>query len=282
VGDSISQQHFFSLLSALPGSQCAAEDAEGNVLISERGQRCSPGKYSGAGGGIVGLLGGGAKAFFLRNDALNLSTSEPTYSAGTGAPQSDVWTEDWASVLSSGSYRVLILNRGAHWVEDAVLLRELNATLSTLRSQHPELLLIFRATPAGHLDCSSFSQPLQQPPAPGQKLPYHWGTFAQQNRLIEQLLSERFPGVLFLDIQPPTALRPESHRGAGDCLHYCMPGPPDLWTVALIELLALLEGQALAAGPQLARLFDAALGAEPVSSPLGHVRSSSSGSSSSS
>jgi hypothetical protein len=117
---------------------------------------------SGGSGGYSshGRLGNGALISFSRNDRLDLKTTAFSWTGEAAGRLTDFWHEDWASFLSSGSYRVLVLNRGAHWVEDALLLQELRETLTALRSSFPELLLIFRATPPGVLNCESYTAPL--------------------------------------------------------------------------------------------------------------------------
>jgi len=41
-----------------------------------------------------------------------------------------------------------------------------------------------------------------------------------QNTLLRQLIETEFPGVLLIDVEVLSALRPDAHRGAGDCLHW--------------------------------------------------------------
>jgi hypothetical protein len=150
---------------------------------------------------------------------------------------------------------VLVMNRGAHYASDDIVLAQLNSTLRLLRSRFPESPIIWRATiPGTHL-CERYFEPFSSmdllPPRemwPTLGWPWNWGLFDRQNALVRQLI-EKIPGAYYLDVVNASMLRPESHvdsAGLGgdfDCLHYCLPGPPDLWTVALLELLALLASE---------------------------------------
>ena len=72
-------------------------------------------------------------------------------------------------------------------------------------------------------------------------LPHHWGDFPRQNALLRRLLYHEFPRSVLLDIAPPTALRPDLHASATDCLHYLTPGPVDTWVYYLFNALALVD-----------------------------------------
>ena len=43
--------------------------------------------------------------------------------------------------------------------------------------------------------------------------------------------------IIIIDIMPSTSRRPDSHCvSENDCVHYCIPGPIDNWTVLLLLL----------------------------------------------
>ena len=137
--------------------------------------------------------------------------------------RANVVEEPWLGAATSGAYGIIILNRGAHATEDDPFLEGWRGALRALRAGAPRALLLARNTPPGHARCweaSVAALPLASPqPAAG--LPYGWSAFARQNRLLERLIAEEFPGVLYLDVATPTALRPDMHRlgSAGrDCL----------------------------------------------------------------
>lgn len=65
---------------------------------------------------------------------------------------------------------------------------------------------------------------------------FKWSTFGDRNAILE----EAFPaaeGWKLLDAYSPTILRPDSHQGGNDCLHYCLPGPVDHWVTLLYNML---------------------------------------------
>lgn len=45
-------------------------------------------------------------------------------------------------------------------------------------------------------------------------------------------------GATILDGAPLFRLRPDGHRSKYDCLHYGLPGPPDLWAWLLYNALS--------------------------------------------
>lgn len=68
---------------------------------------------------------------------------------------------------------------------------------------------------------------------------YHWAEFDRQNALAARLA--RLHNFTFLDVHYATSLRPGGHMpsrkaAAGDCAHYCLPGPIDEWTKLLLAL----------------------------------------------
>ncbi|CAI7792305.1 unnamed protein product [Closterium sp. NIES-54] len=130
---------------------------------------------------------------------------------------------------------VLVLNRGAHWVETPLFIAELNHTLTTVRAAAPNLLIIYRSAATGHTNCTRDSVPSIGILDPSEML-YHWGDFTKQNEEARKLVED--VGGVFMDIVPMTVGRPDGHQEPPrDCLHYCLPGPPDEWLKLLYHVL---------------------------------------------
>jgi hypothetical protein len=215
LGDSITQQHFHSLRSALPPDESADSIVE-----------VQPGIY-------ISSIAGDVPVQFIRSDDLKTVVSG----------------DDFFPFLSG--YAVLVINRGVHFATDDVFKDELRTTLSRLRAANPDVLLIWRATVHGNRDCSSYAVggalPLQSLESLPNKatLPYNWGEMERQNTIARDLILREHRHVLIIDPLNASLLRPEKRAGAyagnnEDCLHWGMPGPPDMWTVALVETLGLL------------------------------------------
>lgn len=136
--------------------------------------------------------------------------------------------------LSSPRVRTLILNRGAHFVDDDTLLRNLYDTLLAVTRARPEVVVVYRSTPYGHSDCGTHQhdKPLKANEpifTDASTVKYHWDSFSRQNAITRKLISSFFPSVFFFDIAGLTNLRIDSHYASYDCLHYCIPGPLDSW-----------------------------------------------------
>jgi hypothetical protein len=132
----------------------------------------------------------------------------------------------WAP--DAAEYDVLILNRGAHYEDDTAYLHALSQ-LWRLTHSSPKLVF-FRNTPHGHVECDKYETPGEA--SHTGEMPYHWGDFHRQNMLAKAVIEGQ--GMVYLDVAALTRLRRDQHRGwaptnAGDCLHYCAPGPVDYW-----------------------------------------------------
>lgn len=137
------------------------------------------------------------------------------------------------------------MNRGAHFAPTEEFEEELELSILQLRERYPNLLILYRATAPGHAKCEDIEIPLEFPQE-GPDLPYNWGSMREQNVAAKRIV-EKYGGV-FLDVEPMMVLRGDGHRGfvdtlAGtihDCLHYCNPGPVDVWNTLLQNALSLL------------------------------------------
>ncbi|CAI5493560.1 unnamed protein product [Closterium sp. Naga37s-1] len=169
---------------------------------------------------------------FIRHDYLQLSNSQIKFDRVPFARLS----------LLTGA-RVVILNRGAHYRPDRHFISAVRSTVRFLRNKLPDALLIYRTTVQGHANCSEHDKPLLVP-GPTDNLPFFWGKFHEQNELARAAVEE--VGGVYLDVAAMTVLRPDSHQGFipelnhEDCLHYCIPGPQDLWAQMLQNVLLQL------------------------------------------
>ncbi|CAI5532720.1 unnamed protein product [Closterium sp. Naga37s-1] len=169
---------------------------------------------------------------FIRHDYLQLSNSQIKFDRVPFAR---------LSILAGA--RVVILNRGAHYRPDRHFISAVRSTLRFLRNKLPDALLIYRTTVQGHANCSEHDKPLLVP-GPTDNLPFFWGKFHEQNELARAAVEE--VGGVYLDVAAMTVLRPDSHQGFipelnhEDCLHYCIPGPQDVWAQMLQNVLLQL------------------------------------------
>lgn len=60
-----------------------------------------------------------------------------------------------------------------------------------------------------------------------------------QNRLVEDAFSRRSSTLDYevLDAYDVMMRRPDGHQGGPDCVHYCLPGPPDVLSRMLLHTL---------------------------------------------
>jgi hypothetical protein len=143
---------------------------------------------------------------------------------------------------------VVVVNRGAHYTPDQHFVTEAERILHTVVHQPRALTVIWRDTPPGHANCTSYSGPLQTRQRE-HALPHHWGDFRRQNELISNLLAKKFPGVWYMDAYSPTSLRPDRHEGAHDCLHYRFPSALFHWGRLLYNILKLEASVELRGAP---------------------------------
>lgn len=135
---------------------------------------------------------------------------------------------------------VAVINRGAHYRPTDIFARDLEAVLRYFRNRFPKLVLIYRNTPPGHKDCEkAWQEPLHERQDPS-TLPFYWGEFVEQNKVAKELVARH--DYVYMDVDTMTALRADGHKGwrednITDCLHYCTPGPLDVWPQHLYNTL---------------------------------------------
>jgi hypothetical protein len=153
----------------------------------------------------------------------------------------------------------LILNRGAHHRNDTVVESGLTGRTIPIVKQWQEVCenntstgqcrLFWRTTMPGHPSCRENRVPSTNTSAMdaliadrGTAFDSHgWWDFGRQNMFMENLLAQNDLEATFMDGYDLLLTRPDLHIGGnkkgGDCLHYCLPGPPDVLNQVLLHEL---------------------------------------------
>jgi hypothetical protein len=177
------------------------------------------------------------KIIMARNDYLDVSGAQ----RGPYSKYQNPFYEQ--IVLQDLAIKTIVLNRGAHFEPSINYNASLELLFASLRRDRSDITVFFRNTPPGHPFCAVENKlpPLVKPRAEnrtvnqrraGDTNPYHWSEFIAQNKLAREITARHH--VAYLDVAPATELRPDSHLSAQDCLHYCIPGPIDMWVELFI------------------------------------------------
>lgn len=75
---------------------------------------------------------------------------------------------------------------------------------------------------------------------------YFWRIYPQFDRIVQEMI--RDSPIAYLDMSP-LYMRADSHQGAfdpaNDCLHFCLPGPVDLFSIHMMHYLSKQGGYAI-------------------------------------
>lgn len=95
----------------------------------------------------------------------------------------------------------------------------------------------------GHADCAKAVEPLRMATSPTSpaNLSYGWELFPSYNAHLRAVAHKASMAVL--DVASIGSLRPDGHKGAGDCLHYWLPGVPDWYSHMLVTQLLWMAEQ---------------------------------------
>ena len=173
---------------------------------------------------------------------------------GEGPEMRERLREAWSKALESmdddmegllrGQRAVFVINRGAHYQPLERHLDSVYQAITFVRSMAPNATIFWRTTPSGHASAFGAENmqnklPLLAPPpldsyAHGLPAQYHWGQILAQN---EATVANLPLDVLVIDVEHATVLRHDSHpvrtfsidSEKRDGLHYCVPGPIDMW-----------------------------------------------------
>lgn len=155
---------------------------------------------------------------------------------------------------------VLVLNRGAHYVNDTELtsgtrkiIAELREWQTTCRRMGLRCHMYWRTTVPGHPRCTEFNETepfgdframenriLDPRNYDNITINYHWQDFARQNEIVLRELESSGLAYNVIDGYHLNILRPDEHRFRdGDCLHNCYPGKMDVYNQLLLHFLRM-------------------------------------------
>mmetsp|Transcript_62987 Transcript_62987/g.71320 ORF Transcript_62987/g.71320 Transcript_62987/m.71320 type:complete len:92 (+) Transcript_62987:3-278(+) len=71
------------------------------------------------------------------------------------------------------------------------------------------------------------------------KKKYYWWDVKRQNEqfLLDAFATSTLSPYDIIDGYDLNVLRPDRHQSEKDCLHYCLPGPPDVLNQILLHIL---------------------------------------------
>lgn len=156
----------------------------------------------------------------------------------------------WQHLLADKKY--LLLNTGAHWAnvysdDENQLAAFTNMThhlAELFTKKYPDVVVFIRGLAAGHRNCKDYVKPASAPMSVGNSAgEYNWHLFPAFNKAWRTTINSipQPHNLHFIDISM-TDLRPDGHSlRNNDCLHYCLPGPPDLWNQLLSH--AILQNE---------------------------------------
>ena len=229
VGDSLSLQMFWSLLHLAPAD--SGEIGRARRLYDMDFKR----------GGEFKLCDGRSRVAFVRNDWLveNKWNRSCHFDAAN-----NLMCRSFAKLAAS--YNTLVLNTGLHVemrqeagviaAHTTLLARWLNTT------RHD---VIYRTSAPGHALCQEARVPLQSRYVAPEGHRFHWDVIEVHDAVRRSRFEALLPGrVRFIDAATIANSRADRHMvqgryggGSVDCLHYCLPGPPDAYNLVLKRLL---------------------------------------------
>ena len=254
AGDSLSFQSFESLHYAL---------GDNPHILS--------GSLQHVGGASVVVCDGAVRLTYVLSDTLDTTVAAArgpgrlvtTLAAKGQTPNRTVRVVNHATARDNAflpllpDHTILVVSTGAHYHPTAHvasrLTRLATAVIPFLRSPGRSALqyVVWRPALPGHPNCTAHMQPLNSTDGwlwdadRAHASSWHWSDIAEQIDPIEATVRAVFPpsALRVLDTRP-LLLRADRHVGANqvdspmaDCLHYCLPGPPDLATVLLHHML---------------------------------------------
>ena len=162
---------------------------------------------------------------------------------------------DWKSApflkradMANSHGLVIVGSWGVFYEFNNTLQVEMRRLLDWIDSELHSATFIYRSASMAHPNCNKYHEPSNNGvflPADGPHKNWHWADYPAQREIWQSWLfkPENLGQGLYLDIFHLMAKRPDlhSHRHKNDCLHYCIPGPVDIYPVLILNLLRLVE-----------------------------------------
>lgn len=163
--------------------------------------------------------------------------------------------------------QVVVMNRGAHYVNDTSLLKDLKKNFDEIRDwkercdqSNIKCHFLWRTTVPGHPLCNTtkYAHPVNnleemealiRDPSNynNHTINYHWQDYQHQNELVLDMLkgTSGIADYDVLDAYYLNVLRPDEHRAhQNDCLHNCYPGKMDVYNRLLLHYLKMRRSTA--------------------------------------
>lgn len=218
------------------------------------------------------FCGGSVAVTYIRNDVLAFhETKEYRYGGPEGMPPSAAGTRppEWPPVFEHKKRNfhnlpywdvvsksdVVVFNKGAHTYDKAKRHRSLQLGAQAAVLKRP--MFVWRTTGNAHSKCWNATKPRQgasadgiTPTNPEGNPEYGWSGFGYEGEVAVAALEYAAPGRFqYLDAYGLTLRRIDHHSNGGgrgdasrgqegtDCLHWCLPGPPDEWNYYLVDMI---------------------------------------------
>ncbi|KDQ15587.1 hypothetical protein BOTBODRAFT_282366 [Botryobasidium botryosum FD-172 SS1] len=281
IGDSVTEEHFFSLSCILHGHVIATPDF--NTVEGAWDRAMPQHLYLDPSSPLIPslhfppgfLLEETPLVTFRRNDLLLLPseiiemhrnlTNATTPPMG-GHPTWDIDPAEYMTLFTdrSANYRTLVVSTGGHWTQAGTFfdpagppaIIELFTNAMKLWMRHMEETIVrekeagrwggreilVRSYTTGHPDCHDSRGPLSEAIKSDEEQPWNWGWMDQLNDNFESIVSNRsHPNIYFLAIDRPSNLRPDAHTTV-DCLHISVgTGVIEGWTHYLLHFIKYLS-----------------------------------------
>ncbi|GAX12109.1 hypothetical protein FisN_15Lh198 [Fistulifera solaris] len=154
---------------------------------------------------------------------------------------------------------VLVLNRGAHYVNDTILLDDIRHNLQEVKQwlkdcdqkYHMKCHFFWRTSVPGHPECGTFPKPVNDLALMEERVAnlafynnrsinFHWYDYQHQNELVLKEIEKAGIEYNIIDAYYLNMLRPDEHRAhQDDCLHNCYPGKMDVYNQLMLHFLRM-------------------------------------------
>lgn len=154
---------------------------------------------------------------------------------------------------------VLVLNRGAHYVNDTLLIQDIRHNLKEVKkwlkicdeTYKMKCHFFWRTSVPGHPECGKYTRPVNDLAFMETRVAnlsfynersinFHWYDYQHQNELVLKEIERAGIEYNIIDAYYLNMLRPDEHRAhQDDCLHNCYPGKMDVYNQLMLHFLRM-------------------------------------------